>query len=382
MNGRRSQAIERGAAGAPLRPAACAGQDGDARLILAVETSCDDTSAAVVRGREVLSSIVSSQNELHAQFGGVVPEVASRRHTELVNQVIAEAMTEAGVQWEDLSAVAVTQGPGLIGALLVGLATAKSIAYRRGLPLIPVNHLQGHIAANHALGVEAPFICLVASGGHTLLAVVEEGVRYRVAAKTLDDAAGEAFDKGARLLGLGYPGGKELDELAARGDPGYARFPRALARRRGFSFSGLKTALLYDLKGRDTAEVEEHRADIAASYQAAIVRQLVEKTVAGAAAEGLRRVAVAGGVAANSGLRRALAEACAAEGLQLSLPPLSLCTDNAGMVGLAAGLLPALDWPDYLDLDAFASDAEAKAARPRNGTARQRKGSARRGRPA
>jgi len=306
-----------------------------AGLILAVETSCDDTSAAVVRGREVLSSIVSSQNELHAQFGGVVPEVASRRHTELVNEVVAEAMSQAGVSWDDLSAVAVTQGPGLIGALLVGLATAKSIAYRRGLPLIPVNHLQGHIAANYALGVEAPFVCLVASGGHTLLAVVEEGVRYRVAAKTMDDAAGEAFDKGARLLGLGYPGGKELDELAARGDAGFARFPRAVPRGRG-----------------------------AASYQAAIVRQLVEKTIAGARHEGLRGVAVAGGVAANSGLRRALTDACEAEGLRLSLPPLSLCTDNAGMIGLAAGFLPALPCPDYLGLDAFASDAEAKAARP------------------
>jgi N6-L-threonylcarbamoyladenine synthase len=194
--------------------------------------------------------------------------------------------------------------------------------------------------------------------------VVEEGVLYRVAAKTMDDAAGEAFDKGARLLGLGYPGGKELDQLAARGSPGFARFPRAVPKGRGFSFSGLKTALLYDLKSREEAEIEAHRADIAASYQAAIVRQLVEKTVAGALHEGLRSVAVAGGVAANSGLRRALAEACEAEGLRLSLPPFSLCTDNAGMIGLAAGFLPALSWPGYLDLDAFASDAEAKAARP------------------
>jgi N6-L-threonylcarbamoyladenine synthase len=179
-----------------------------AGLFLCVETSCDDTSAAIVRGRAVLSSIVSSQNELHAQFGGVVPEVASRRHTELVNEVVAEAMSAAGVGWNDLAAVATTQGPGLIGALLVGLAAAKAIAYRRRLPLIPVNHIQGHIAANYALGVEAPFVCLVASGGHTLLAVVEEGVAYRVAARTMDDAAGEAFDKGARLLGLGYPGGR------------------------------------------------------------------------------------------------------------------------------------------------------------------------------
>ena len=255
-------------------------------MILAVETSCDDTSAAVVCGREVLSSVVSSQDTLHAEFGGVVPEVASRRHTELVNVVVAEAMGRAGLAWEDLAAVAVTQGPGLIGALLVGLATAKSIACRRALPLIPVDHLQGHIAANYALGVQPPFLCLVASGGHTLLATVEEGVRYRVVAKTMDDAAGEAFDKGARLLGLGYPGGRELDELAARGDPGFVRFPRAVPRGLGFSFSGLKTALLYDLREREPAEVEVHRADIAASYQAAIVDQLVEKTLAGAARDG------------------------------------------------------------------------------------------------
>jgi N6-L-threonylcarbamoyladenine synthase len=340
------------------------------RPLLCLETSCDDTSAAVVTGRDVLSSVVSSQNELHAQFGGVVPEVASRRHTELLGEVVAEAMSAAGVSWDDLDGVAVTQGPGLIGALLVGLAAAKAIAYRRRLPLTPVNHLQGHIAANYALGVEAPFVCLVASGGHTLLAVVEEGVSYRVAARTMDDAAGEAFDKGARLLGLGYPGGRELDALAARGDAGFARFPRAVARAKGFSFSGLKTALLYDLRERDPAEVEEHRPDIAASYQAAIVRQLVEKTVACAAGEGLRSVAVAGGVAANSGLRAALQERCEAEGLQLSLPPLSLCTDNAGMIGLAAAFLPALPWPDYLGLDAFASDAEAKAARPAKRAAR------------
>ena len=340
-------------------------------MILCLETSCDDTSAAVVRGRDVLSSIVSSQNELHAQFGGVVPEVASRRHTELVNEVVAEALSQAGVDWADLEAVAVTQGPGLIGALLVGLAAAKAIAYRRRLPLIPVNHLQGHIAANYALGVEPPFLCLLASGGHTLLALVEEGVTYRVAARTLDDAAGEAFDKGARLLGLGYPGGKELDLLAARGDAEWVSFPRAVPRGRDFSFSGLKTALLSDLRGRSQAEVEEHRADIAASYQAAIVRQLVEKTLAAARAEGLRSVAVAGGVAANSGLRRALTEACAAEGLQLSLPPLGLCTDNAAMIGLAAAFLPALPCPEYLGLDAFASDADAKAARPRKGAARR-----------
>lgn len=333
-------------------------------MILCLETSCDDTSAAIVSGREVLSSIVSSQNELHARFGGVVPEVASRRHTELVGEVVAEAMAGAGVGWDDLAAVAVTQGPGLIGALLVGMAAAKAYAYRRRLPLIPVNHLQGHIAANYALGVEPPFLCLVASGGHTLLAVVEEGVDYRVAARTLDDAAGEAFDKGARLLGLGYPGGRELDDLAARGDPGWVGFPRAMPRGRDFSFSGLKTALLYDLRERSEVEVTARRADIAASYQAAIVRQLVDKTLTIAADEGLRSIAVAGGVAANSGLRQTFADRCRAEGLRLSLPPLSLCTDNAGMIGLAAGFLPALPWPAYLGLDAFASDAEARPPRP------------------
>jgi N6-L-threonylcarbamoyladenine synthase len=347
-----------------------AGVAAPAGLLLCIETSCDDTSAAVVRGREVLSSVVSSQNELHAQFGGVVPEVASRRHAELVNEVVAEAMAEAGATWDDLAGVAATQGPGLIGALLVGLAAAKAIAYRRRLPLVPVNHLQGHIAANYALGVEAPFVCLVASGGHTLLAVVESGVDYRVAARTMDDAAGEAFDKGARLLGLGYPGGRELDRLAAAGDAGFAAFPRAVPRGRDFSFSGLKTALLYDLKGRAEADVAAHRSDIAASYQAAIVNQLVDKTLACAEAEGLRSVAVAGGVAANSGLRRTLTERGEARGLTVALPPPRLCTDNAAMIGLAAGFLPAVPWPDYLALDAFASDSEARAARPVKGTRR------------
>lgn len=321
-----------------------------AGAILCVETSCDDTSAAVVEDGRVRSSIVSSQDELHAQFGGVVPEVASRRHTELLPTVVAEALGVADCGWDDIAAVAATVGPGLIGSLLVGLAAAKSFAYARHVPFIPVDHLQGHVAANYALGVEPPFACLVASGGHTLLAVVEEGVRFRVAARTMDDAAGEAFDKGARLLGLGYPGGKQLDQLAARG--------------RDFSFSGLKTALLYDLRGRSEAEIEAHRADIAASYQAAIIRQLIDKTLACAQAEGLRRVALAGGVAANSALRRALTERCAAAGYEVFLPPLALCTDNAAMVGLAAAHLPAIPWPDYLALDAYASGAQARAARP------------------
>jgi len=326
-----------------------------ADLILCLETSCDDTSAAIVRGGEILSSVVSSQNELHAVFGGIVPEVASRRHTELLNAVVAEAMADAGAGWDDLAAVAVTTHPGLIGALLVGLSAAKAIAYVRRLPLIPVSHLQGHIAAAYAAGARAPFVCLVASGGHTLLAVVEEGVEFRVAGRTLDDAAGEAFDKGARLLGLPYPGGGELDRLAQRGDPAHTRFPGALPRRCDFSFSGLKTALLYYLRDRSPDEIEGHRADIAASYQAAIVRQLVEKLVRCAEEEGLEHVAVAGGVAANAGLRSALATASAERSLALYLPPLRLCTDNAAMVGLAAGFLTPIPWPDFLALDAHAA---------------------------
>jgi len=364
-----------GVAGAP------AGGHG---ALLCVETSCDDTSAAVVRGTSVHSSIVSSQHELHARFGGIVPEVASRRHTELLNSVVAEAMERAGAGWDKVQAIAVTVGPGLIGALLVGLAAAKAFAYRLRLPLVPVNHIEGHIAANYAtelptggerrdaaqpvaperlVPVEPPFVCLVASGGHTLLAVVEEGVCFRVAGRTLDDAAGEAFDKGARMVGLGYPGGKELDRLAARGDAGAVRFPKALPRGPDFSFSGLKTALLYYLRGQRESDVERHRADIAASYQAAIVRQLVDKTVRCAEDEGLRRVAVAGGVAANSALRAALERECERRGLVVHLPPLALCTDNAAMIGLAAAYLPALPWPEYLRLDAYAAAAAPRAAR-------------------
>jgi len=342
--------------------------------ILCIETSCDDTSAAVVRGRTVFSSVVSSQNELHAAFGGIVPEVASRRHTELLPAVVAEAMRGAGCGWADVNAVAVTVGPGLIGALLVGLAGAKVIAYARQLPLVPVNHLQGHIAAAYAQELptgtapapaEPPFVCLVASGGHTLLAVVEEGVSFRVAGRTLDDAAGEAFDKGARLLGLPYPGGVELDRLAARGDPAAVRFPRAVPRGPDFSFSGLKTALLYYVRERSEAEVLAHRADIAAGYQAAIVHQLVDKAVRCAEAEGLRTVVVAGGVAANSGLRSALVRECERRGLQAHLPPPALCTDNAAMIGLAAAYLPAVPWPEYLALDAYAAAAVTSGpARP------------------
>ena len=260
-------------------------------LLLCIETSCDDTSAAVVDtagpgepggagGAVIRSSIVSSQHEFHAAFGGVVPEVASRRHTELLVGTVADALAEAGATWDDLEGVAVTTGPGLIGALLVGLAAAKAIAYARRLPLTPVDHLQGHLAAGYALGVEAPFVCLTASGGHTLLSVVEQGVEFRVVGRPLADAAGEAFDKGARLLGLPYPGGRELDLLAARGEPAAVAFPRSLPQGLDFSFSGLKTALLYYLREHEAeAASEALRASVAASYQEAIVDQLVSKTV-------------------------------------------------------------------------------------------------------
>ena len=339
--------------------------------LLCIETSCDDTSVALVRGGTVLSSVVSSQNELHAAFGGIVPEVASRRHTELLPAAVAEALRVAGLQWTGVDAVAVTVGPGLIGALLVGLAAAKATAYALRLPLVPVNHLQGHIAASYArqlpwgtppAPVEPPFVCLVASGGHTLLAVVEEGVTFRGAGRTLDDAAGEAFDKGARLLGLPYPGGAELDRLAATGAPAAVRFPRAVPRGPDFSFSGLKTALLYYLREQTDADVLAHKADIAAGYQAAIVRQLVDKAVRCAEAEGLQTVAVAGGVAANSGLRAALAHECERRGLRSHLPPLALCTDNAAMIGLASAYLPSVPWPEYLALDAYAAAAATSAA--------------------
>ena len=339
-------------------------------LLLCIETSCDDTSAAVVEiaaeATTIRSSIVSSQHEFHAAFGGVVPEVASRRHTELLVPAVAAALADAGAGWDDLDAVAVTTGPGLIGALLVGLAAAKAIAYARRLPLTPVDHLQGHLAAAYALGVEAPFVCLTASGGHTLLAVVEHGVEFRVVGRTLDDAAGEAYDKGARLLGLPYPGGRELDLLAAAGDPAFVAFPRSLPRGFDFSFSGLKTALLYYLRDHEgEVEIEARRASVAASYQEAIIDQLVSKTVRCAEQEGLRRVAVGGGVAANSRLRRRLTDACEQRGLEVFVPPVALCTDNAAMVGLAARYLEPLAWPHYLSLDAYAAEPALGESRRR-----------------
>ncbi len=317
-------------------------------MILGIETSCDETAAALVSPRgEIHANVVASQAELHARYGGVVPEIASRRHLELVSPVIEEALDRAGATLDDVETIAVTRGPGLIGALLVGLAAAKALAWGRGLPLVPVNHLHGHVASLYLqpLDLEPPFTCLLASGGHTLLLDVRDrswaGARFL--GTTLDDAAGEAFDKGARLLGLGYPGGAEIDRLARDGDPEAYTFPVARVPRLDFSFSGLKTALLYAVRDLPPDELPARRADLAASYQRAIVRALVGRLEAA----GADRVAIVGGVAANSELRASLPHAVAA--------PLALCTDNAAMIAAAARYTDPVPPPGSLTLDAFAT---------------------------
>jgi len=319
-------------------------------LILGIETSCDETAAALVTDEgEILSSVVASQAELHARFGGVVPEVASRRHLELVTPVIREALTAGNATLADVDRVAVTQGPGLIGALLVGLAAAKAVAWSRRLPLVPVDHLDGHVASLYLQPepLEPPFLCLLASGGHTMLLDVRSHSERELLGSTLDDAAGEAFDKGARLLGLGYPGGREIDRLARDGDPTVHDFPVARVPGLDFSFSGLKTALLYAVRDLGEEELAARRADLAASYQHAIVRALVERVREAAEQAGRRRIAIVGGVAANSALRAALPEAAAA--------PLALCTDNAAMIASAARWTAPVPYPRYLALDAYAS---------------------------
>jgi N6-L-threonylcarbamoyladenine synthase len=319
-------------------------------LILGLETSCDETAAALVSPEgQVVADVVASQSDLHARYGGVVPEVASRRHLELVAPVVREALREGEAELADVRTVAVTQGPGLIGALLVGLSAAKGIAWARRLPLVPVDHLSGHIASLYLQPepLEPPFLCLLASGGHTLLLDVGERGSHRVLGSTLDDAAGEAFDKGARLLGLGYPGGAEIDRLAREGDPDAFDFPVARVDGLDFSFSGVKTALLYAVRGLEPEELERRRADLAAAYQRAIVQALVERTRQAAEATGAKTIAVVGGVAANSELRAALPDAAFA--------PLRLCTDNAVMIASAARYVTPVPWPDYLALDAYAS---------------------------
>ena len=333
--------------------------------ILALETSCDDTCAAVIEDATVLSNVVSSQAAFHEQYGGVVPEVASRHHLELVNAVVAAALDRSGTELAELDAVAVTQGPGLIGALLVGLSTAKALAAAHAKPLIPVDHLHGHVAANllEPDPLEPPFLCLIASGGHTLLAGVRDLEGFEILGQTLDDAAGEAFDKGARLLGLGYPGGPAIQKVAEDGDPGAFDFPVAMSRDPGLdlSFSGLKTALVYRANELGEDAVTEARADLAASYQGAIVDQLAAKLERALAGGEWPAVALGGGVAANAALRERTRELCERRGLRLKLVPLELCTDNAAMIASAARFTDAVPYPDYLGFDAFASASEPAA---------------------
>jgi tRNA N6-adenosine threonylcarbamoyltransferase len=321
-------------------------------VILGIETSCDETAAAVVTDDgEILSSIVASQSTLHARYGGVVPEVASRRHVEQVGPVIREALREAGVTLDDITRIGVTRGPGLVGALLVGLSAAKAVAWARNLPLVAVDHLHGHVASLY-LGptpLEPPFACLLATGGHTQVLAVRSQGSFERLGTTLDDAAGEAFDKGARLLGLPYPGGAEIDALARGGDPHAFSFPVARVPGLDFSFSGLKTALLYTVRDLGEAAAHERRADLAASYQRAIVLALTRRLRQAAEAEDLARIAVVGGVAANSELRAALPDAHVA--------PLSLCTDNAAMIASAARYTEPLSPAEALVVDAYASAA-------------------------
>jgi N6-L-threonylcarbamoyladenine synthase len=329
------------------------------RVILALETSCDDTCAAVVtREGEIRSNVIASQGLLHARYGGVVPEIASRHHLELIDAVTADALERGHTRLDDVETVAVTQGPGLIGALLVGLSSAKALAASRGLPLTPVDHLHGHVTAS-TLGpdpVEPPYLALVASGGHTFLARVGDPASYTVLGQTLDDAAGEAFDKGARLLGLGYPGGPEVDRLARTGDPEAFEFPRSAPGELDFSFSGLKTALLYTLRDLDDPPL----ADLAASYQRAIVDALVHRTERALERERLDRLAIGGGVAANSELRAAVERLDA----RVWVPPLELCTDNAAMIAGAARFLEPLPYPEYLASSASARVPERRVSDP------------------
>jgi len=316
--------------------------------ILGIETSCDETAAAVVDdGRVVRSSVVSSQVDLHARFGGVVPEIASRAHVELINEVVEEALVEAGTELRDLDAIAACHGPGLAGALLVGVSAAKALALTADLPYVGVNHLEAHLYAAwlQEPALQPPIVVLLVSGGHTLLVVMEDHGRYRVAGQTVDDAAGEAFDKVARFLGLGYPGGPVIDRLAASGDANAIRFPRAMRDEVDFSFAGLKTAVVNHVRRNPGTSVP----DVAASFQEAVVDQLVDKlfTVAGTA--GVGTVAIGGGVAANSRLRERVGDEAAARGLRVFLPPLELCTDNGAMIAAAGWWQLARGAPTPLD---------------------------------
>ena len=309
--------------------------------ILAIESSCDETAAAVVKnGREVLSNIISSQIELHKLYGGVVPEIASRKHIEKINPVIREALAEAGMKLEDMDAIGGTYGPGLVGALLVGVAAAKAISYAKNIPLVGVHHIEGHISANYIENkdLEPPFLGMVVSGGHTHLVMVEDYGKYEILGKTRDDAAGEAFDKVARAIGLGYPGGPKIDKLAKEGNPRAIAFPRAHVADAplDFSFSGLKSSVLNYINSCEMKHQQICRADVAASFQAAVVDAIVSHTILAAKTYHIDKVALAGGVASNSALRQAMKEKCEAAGLKFYYPSPILCTDNAAMIGCAA----------------------------------------------
>ena len=310
-------------------------------LILAIESSCDETAAAVVRnGREVLSNIISSQIALHTLYGGVVPEIASRKHIEKINQVIEEALAEAKVGLSDITAIGVTYGPGLVGALLVGVAEAKAIAYAAGKPLVGVHHIEGHVSANFIEhpDLEPPFVCLIVSGGHTHLVVVKDYGKFEIIGRTRDDAAGEAFDKVARAIGLGYPGGPKVDRAAKEGNKHAVEFPRAKVEGApyDFSFSGLKSSVLNYINHEKMLGKEICVPDLAASFQNAVVESLVSRAVAAAQEYGYDKLAIAGGVASNTALREGMREACEKAGLKLYYPSPIYCTDNAAMIGVAA----------------------------------------------
>ena len=309
--------------------------------ILAIETSCDETAAAVVRnGREVRSNIISSQIELHKLYGGVVPEIASRKHIEKINQVIEEALNTAEITLDDIDAIGVTYGPGLVGALLVGVAEAKAISFATKKPLIGVHHIEGHIAANYIEDkeLEPPFLCLIVSGGHTHLVLVKDYGEYEIIGRTRDDAAGEAFDKVARAIGLGYPGGPKIDKLSKEGNGQAIQFPRAHidGAEYDFSFSGLKSAVLNYINSLEMKHEEINKADVAASFQEAVIDVLVSRTILAAKDYNMKKIAIAGGVAANSALQKAMKAACMENGFKFYYPSPIFCTDNAAMIGAAA----------------------------------------------
>ena len=311
-------------------------------IILAIETSCDETSVAIVRGgKEILANVVSSQIEQHKQFGGVVPEIASRKHTEQITYVLEKAFKEANVAWDDIDAIAVTEGPGLVGALIVGVNTAKALAFAKNKPLIAVHHIAGHIYANRFESeFEFPLLALIVSGGHTELVLMENHGTYELIGETLDDAAGEAFDKIARALDLPYPGGPHIDRLAHEGEE-TIEFPRAWLSENSydFSFSGLKSAVINFIHNEKQRGKKINKADIAASFQASVVEVLTEKTFEAAMQYGVKQVIIAGGVAANKGLRKAIVDKFSDSNIDVYIPPIQLCTDNAAMIGAAASIL-------------------------------------------